>query len=142
MSENTDCIEHPKKHWDLFVKECKFWLDYYGLKGWDVRYVHDEDNDNAGSYWISVEARKITINLSRETQEWLCNTHEVQLTAFHEVTEAGLLGRLKEYAKHRYIQEREIDESTHEIVAVLENTIFEELRGNKKLKKKKAKINL
>ena len=31
-----------KTHFEFFKKRCKFWVEYWGLKNWDIRYKFDK----------------------------------------------------------------------------------------------------
>ena len=70
---------------------------------------------------------------------WLNNDEELKLTAFHEVTEGVLLGKLLTLARYRYTTSEEISEAGHEIVAVLENTVYKDIRKIKDGKSNKGK---
>lgn len=138
---------NEKTNFELFVNECKRWVDYFGLNGWDIRYVHDGETDITdairattlmGAWDIDVPSRTAIISLTKNPPDWLNDDDELKLIAFHEVVEGILLGRLLTLAHHRYTTRPEIEEAGHEIVAILENTAYKDIS---KLRHRKEKSN-
>ena len=114
-----------EKHFHIFKRECNKWICEFGLKGWEVVYFH-EDDEEEGRGWASykVTGRVCTMGLAR-TWKGMCPTKQrVQFVAFHEVCEL-LLARLMTEAKYRFTSEEVVDETAHEIIRVLEKVLWE-----------------
>jgi hypothetical protein len=121
-----------KKHFELFVKECKYWIDKFGIKGWDIEFTHKSlcDENKAGISW-KIMSRIASINLEPkwgEKQELYKTITDkvIRKTAFHEVCEL-LLGRLAMMADCKISNYRDaVEEETHNIIRIFENTVFED----------------
>jgi len=114
-----------EKHFHIFKRECSKWICEFGLKGWEVVYFH-EDDEEEGRGWASykVTGRVCTMGLAR-TWKGMCPTKQrVRFVAFHEVCEL-LLARLMTEAKYRFTSEEVVDETAHEIIRVLEKVLWE-----------------
>jgi len=120
-------MKTSKEDFELFEKTCKQVIKYFGLKGWDIEFTHDDVKGVRGNLWHSLEGRAITINLSKLWEKWYYSEKNILDTAFHEVAEGMLLGRLTLLAKARYVTESEIEEATHDVVHILQNTVFRDL---------------
>ena len=115
-----------KKDFKIFKKECKKWIKYFGLKNWDVKYTHKEDSGSYACYYIGLESRGITLQLCKDIPRKHRKPSDIRKYAFHEVVESMIVGPLKALAKGRYANEGRIEGAGHDIVRILENTIFEE----------------
>lgn len=112
-----------KAHFELFQEECRKWIDFFGLKDWEVNYEHKADKDNLAGAYINLEGKIATFHLAIG---WYSkpNDYEVRKCSFHEVCEV-LLGRLQILAEKRFTTLSEINESVHDVIRRLENTLFE-----------------
>lgn len=115
-----------KKHFDLFVKEAKKWIDFWGLTDWRIYFYHEDWSDAYGDAkaWYSWDIAGHVGSLCLNTS-WKCDLceNEVRKTAFHEVCHI-LLGRLDVLATRRYLREGELEEEVHAIIRRIENCIF------------------
>lgn len=116
------------RHFQVFKKECNYWINQLGLKGWDIRYVHQDlaGDSNAAAYFEAGEDitnRIGTIGLARSDFKRKLTNEYIKLCAFHEVCEL-LLHRIQYLAKSRYCQEEDIDEERHNLIRIMENSIF------------------
>jgi hypothetical protein len=106
-----------------FIDECEYWIDRYGLRGWETKYSHEcTEGYYATTSWDS-ESRHVTFNISTIVPDIEYTPYDIALSAFHEVTE------LLMYKIHMYSQEYDIKpertiEDVHEIIRILENTFF------------------
>lgn len=116
-----------KVHFELFKKECEFWINYFGLKGWRVEYFHRKLDDARAECGWSVSGRIATISLSTEWMEvdgTIITEERIRVSAFHEVCEL-LLARFTMMAKNRIANHDDsVNEESHNIIRILENTIF------------------
>ncbi len=114
-----------KKHFKLFKSECERWLQTLGLIDWDVYYSNETDLDGNWAWAApNIEARIVTLGLSREWGRWKPTKRRVREVAFHEVCEL-LIAPLDAEARARYANEARINETRHEIIRVLEKVIWE-----------------
>ena len=111
-----------KKDFKLFQQEVHKWLERFGLKGWNVYFEHINIPGSLAQTQFNIIERLAIFKLST-TWDIPPTPEEIKKTAFHEVCEL-LLSRIRIIAKSRFINEDEIDEEIHNIIRILENTIF------------------
>jgi len=119
------------KHFALFQKECEKWIEYFGLKDWDVAYHHyigenNDDPDSLARVNFTTGARAATIFLMKG---WGCKPTSllVRRYAFHEVCEL-MLADIYVFANSRYAEEGNLDRIIHTMVRRLENTVFRDVK--------------
>ena len=113
-----------KKHFLIFRTECEKWIDMFGLKDWETTYVHEPIKDLA-KCTTSILARDLVFYFTTNWPKDEPFSEEIiRRTAFHEVVEGGLLGRLRILAKLRWVKEEEIDEEGHTVTRILENVLW------------------
>jgi len=115
-----------KKDFATYKKECEFWIEYFGLKHWEVCYYHADVDNAAGSCRVDLVDGSASILLG--TMFYIPVTkREIQLTAFHEVCElmsSHIWVRMEKWYSKPLVQKW-----IHDIIRRLENTIFKEYRG-------------
>jgi hypothetical protein len=115
------------KDFELFKRECKYWISKFGLIGWDVRYIHKDDADgDAAAYFVppnDITTRNCYLGLAVNDFKQKLTANYIKSCAFHEVCEL-LLHRMQYLAKARYCQDEEIDEERHNLIRIFENAIF------------------
>lgn len=114
-----------KEHFKIFKKECAKWIEFFGLKDWEVRYIHEKDYENLASISFNVSNGNVVFSLSIHWGTLKPTIHELKITAFHEVVEL-LLARLRALARARYVTPEEIIEANHAIIRRMENSVFKE----------------
>ena len=116
-----------KEDFELFKRECRKWIDFYGLKDWYVIFKHEDiqkEHDGAtASYTYDREARVICITLNKVLNVMEMKRKVLKVAAFHEITEL-LLARLVDFASRGPMAEA-VDEEIHAIVRRLENSVYE-----------------
>ena len=118
-----------KKQFKIFQDQVIKWLEYFGLKGWQVHFIHKKTDARAKLIFNCV-GRIATFILSADWSKIdddgiQITDHDIRKCAFHEVCEL-LLGRLNDMAKQRFnLDELDVDEELHHIIRTLENVIFE-----------------
>ena len=119
-----------KKQFDLYVKECKKWIKFFGLSDWDITFLHkkciSEDLKAIAACSSDVESRSSILILSKEVkqeEELPILDSDMKVHAFHEVVHL-LMARYGWLARSRNTNYGEIDEEEHAIVARLQNSIF------------------
>jgi len=114
-----------KKDFLEFKKEAEYWLEYFGLSDWEVRYSSKELEVSRGDCSVNIIGKTCNIRLSSKW-EYEPARNEVKKCAFHEVCELLLcqLGVLATWGHSNDI----VTEQLHYVIRTLENTIFKEHR--------------
>jgi len=135
-------ILNKKKHFELFRKECEYWVNKFNLNDWRVAYRFDDDYDT----W-DVDARAVikvdpemstriaVIWLNMEWNSEELNEFNLREAAFHEVLELRLWSFRKMAEMPFPIGRIMIDKEVHIIIRILEGLLFID-----DLKKRKIKI--
>lgn len=115
------------KQFEMFTKECKKWINRFGIFGWRFYYTHENyDDDREKIAYIiwpnSIEDRVFTIGLSADISNITDN--DIRCSAFHEVMEA-LLYRMQVLAKARMTFDSDINEEIHHLIRTLETAVFD-----------------
>jgi len=120
--------EHSKttrKDFEFLKKECAWWIDKLNLRSWHFTVVVDTDvlPGNYGEWVLLYEARQIIIKINPKLP-----THNrkklLKELAYHEVFEAGVLGRIKTLAGDRNFSQQEINSEIHSIVNRCQNLLM------------------
>ncbi len=115
-----------EKDFEIFKEEGKKWVEFWGLKGWDIYWKYETTGGlkYCAQCYIRLEERDVTMRLSNE-KLWPEQPDEenIRRSAFHEVCEL-LLGRLGVINRSRFVTESESTEAEHEVISILENMIF------------------
>lgn len=126
--------EKQFKNW--FISEVKYWIRFFGLLDWEVRFNLDEDDiDNEAYLKADIEAKDVTFNLCKTWNKKDLTEEAIRKAAFHEVEELlqqplSNLAEKREWNKDEYIKE------THSLIKRYENTLFKE-RWNKIINRRK-----
>jgi hypothetical protein len=110
-------------HFHYFKQSCNKWQEKLSLCGWEIIYRHIEDSKNVAWEEANIDARCATISLNKSWREIKPTKRELNLTAFHEICEL-LLERIDRLAR-AYYADSIIDEPRHEIINVLQKTIWQ-----------------
>lgn len=114
------------KEFDLFKQECQKWIDYFGLKQWEVCYrLLDLEGDCARCI-VDQIAKLAYFDLNNKLSKLDKEDRGIEMSAFHEVIEL-LLTDLRIMAKSTWA-DNVVLEATHEIISILENTIFRDVK--------------
>jgi hypothetical protein len=123
--------ETTKKEFELFVTECKKWIDFFGLIDWKVKYEHCvlASSNYADLCVEGLEQRFAVIRLNKKCSPIDREFFDVKLHAFHEVMEL-LLYPLSYIGQCRYVLDPcEFGVAVHSIIRTLENTIYKKLKN-------------
>jgi hypothetical protein len=118
-------LKTNSKHFQKFKEEAKWWIEFFGLKTWDIDFEHTNLEEADAECQYDVVNRYATIRLNKDVTE-----SDIRKLAFHEVVET-LLADFFEAAIQRSSSEEEIDFAKHNVIHILENTIYKELRQKK-----------
>lgn len=110
------------KDFEVFKKECEFWLDFFHLRDYKVYYEFEElENNNIAECESSSVDRVSTIRLSITADK-----EDIKMSAFHEVCEL-MLGDMHAYLSDFY-SEVVCQQQTHYIIRKLENSVYRKLK--------------
>ena len=128
-------VNVTKENFELFKKECTKWINYFGLKDWQVHYTHAKIERSRAQCCFNCVGRIATMTLNTKWDEInkdFVNDNNIKKTAFHEVCEL-MLGRLNDMVSQRYeLSELDVEEEIHRIIRILENTVFEQVLNKEK----------
>ncbi len=124
MSRTTE------EHFKIFKKECEYWVNFFSLKEWFIYYYHtDADKPIKDAVaWMQAndDSKNVHISLAIDWKTFEPNEYEIKKFAFHEVCEL-LLDTISSLANKRYgVTEVMVEEATHEIIARLQNIVFQQ----------------
>ena len=99
-------MKTTKKDFELFKKECKKWIKYYGLTDWDVSFFHTESETEGflAKTVASLPAMAADIFLSKNWTDKYYSVGEIKSTAHHEVLEL-LFMPLHILSENRFIRD-------------------------------------
>lgn len=121
-------LKTTKKQFEIFKKECEYWVKEFGMLGWRFYFSHESLTDcYACCFWPDKsEYRNFTITFNKDLNERdkdIFTTNFIKKVAFHEVMEAFLF-RISYIGECRYIQPEEINEERHHLIRTLEKVVF------------------
>ena len=121
-------MKTSKKDYELFQKECRKWINIFGLLDWEPYFLHGF-RENGDWAWCnySPTSRGVTFALNKDWKEDKVTNEEIKITAFHEVAEL-LIGPLYACARYRFLTEDRIEEAAHSIIRTLENVVYPRLK--------------
>lgn len=123
-------MKTTKEDFKLFERECRKWIDFYGLKDWYVIFRHlDIEKQHEGAtvgYDFDLEARVVCITLNKTLNVMEEKRKVLKVAAFHEMTEL-LLARLIEFAERGPMSDA-VPEEIHAIIRRMENSVYENKR--------------
>ena len=117
-----------KKHFKLFKRECRYWLDFFNLGSWRIDYTHKDHPDLDGRAWITMNwvGRCATAGLAVNWDDDKPTARNVCRSGFHETCEL-LLWMLRIYGEMNATPSdiKEVQSHNHAIVRRLEKAIWE-----------------
>jgi len=111
----SDFSKTTKKDFELFKSECKRWIDVFNLRSWRNEIGIAKLEGRHGQCEIHYEARLLQVIIS-DTLPIENRERFIIETAFHEVFEGGVLGRIRFLAEDREFSQIEFDSEIHAIV--------------------------
>lgn len=120
-------MKTTKKQFEIFKEECEKWVDYFGLKNWQIYYRHVKVEDCRANCAFNCVGGIATLTLNTDWNEMsddFVNDDAVRKSAFHEVCEL-LFGRINDMVGQRWgLIEADAEEEIHRLIRILENVIF------------------
>lgn len=130
--EEGKVYKTTKNNFKFFEVEVNYWISYFGLLGWDIEILHLYPDNTATCGWFSCENlhdRCGSIVLSKQMNVEPINEVLSQI-AFHEVMEL-FFSRIFFIAAARNFSIQDLTEENHNLIRILENTVFKELYKNR-----------
>lgn len=133
--DDEECSDTTDSDLGLFKAVCRHWINEFGL--YDIRFEFciKETEDNIAQCWMVHGARTIWVELSDnlpvKDREKL-----ISETAFHEIFEAGVLGRMIIMAGARNMDEEAFESECHAVVFRMQNVLNVESLDYKQILKK------
>lgn len=120
--------ELTQEHFDYFIKQCKYFVTFFGLQDWEMHYLWEDVEDCRASCTSTQQGKICTISLGKvwhtvePTQDMLCKV------AFHEVWEL-LTSELEVVARNDFdltnAGRREVlERARHTLIRRMENCVL------------------
>ncbi|MBC2712046.1 MAG: hypothetical protein HGJ94_14000 [Desulfosarcina sp.] len=108
----------------IFKEECRYWIEKFGLVGWEIDITTGQFNDNAAVISFDTVNRWAVIKLSDHWPQEKITDQELRITAYHEVYEL-LLSKFRSIVSSNTSQDKQdVDEQIHIVIRTLENLHF------------------
>jgi len=107
---------------EVFKDEFIYWVGVYGLKGWELHFVFDDDEHSDCRAQIARDHNG-RIAVVMLTKKWVGEEptdHNVRKCGYHEASEL-LLSKLNDLCRARTFSDNQIEEEIHNIIRILEN---------------------
>lgn len=108
----------------LYRKECNRWIKFFGLHGYEVYFEIENNPDVYGRCSTNQENKLSILTVSQSC----CDKKEVKKTAFHEVCELLVANMYNLSLQREGFSMDRINESRHELIRILEHTIYRKMR--------------
>ena len=116
-------MKTTKKDFRLFKKECRKWIEFFGLKQYECRYFHDKC-DGRAEFYTDITGGLFSVTLNTEFNNCKITKREIKMVASHEIVEGLLFANAISLCFERGYDSNEVDNAFHPIVRTLENTVF------------------
>ena len=118
-------VKTTKADYELFEKEVKRWIDFWGLTEWDVSFNHEnprlKDVDAGTRY--SYADKWVVFGLTDEIHDYEYSKDFVKKCAFHEAAEL-LIAELVSLCQMRTVTDDDIVRAAHCVIMRLQNRVF------------------
>jgi hypothetical protein len=110
-------------HYEMFQDEFQYWVNMYGLKGWELHFSFDKETgeDARAQIFRDHDARITIVMLATKWQGCEPTEYNIRKCAFHEASEL-LLSKINDLTRSRCVTDKQIEEEIHNLIRVLENT--------------------
>lgn len=120
-----------KKHFEYFKKRCRYWLEYWNLKTWDVRVEFKPTKETELATTRSQIIDHVAVITLDSGSDWEDTSYEfIDRIAFHEVDEIRY-AKLDFLANLRFVDPCQIREAIHELIVGEENIVFKHDKKHK-----------
>jgi hypothetical protein len=120
-------MKTSKSNFKFFIKEVQYWVDYFGLKDWDIDFHHSILDGSLAVTSGNWQQKHASITLNTYWDEDYHNPEQFKRVAFHEACEL-LLMEVRILACSRYLADSDINNAVHTVISRLTNTVYKEKR--------------
>jgi len=115
-------MKTTKKDFELFVKECEYWVNRFKLDDWQIDYFHNkhEPNNCIAKVNTTLTAKSASVTLNSDLADDI--NVDIKATAKHEIIHI-LLGELSELGWSRFTTRDEMRTVEESLTRKLENII-------------------
>ena len=108
-------------HFELFKKECRKWIELFGLDEWKIYFLHLSPPDSKRLAGCNYEGLTFvaTFVLNKNWRHDKPNNNWVKMVAHHEVVHL-LIAQLNCLATSRYVTEDEVENAVERLVHKIE----------------------
>lgn len=124
-----------EKHFEIFQKECLYWIKKLSLLRFEFFFANDEIEDRA-DVSINDSSKIVIITLSKKWYNIEPTSKTIRRCAFHEICEV-LLNKICEIALRRDFKVNDLEAETHSIIRLMENIFFVEDYNRRFIRKKR-----
>jgi hypothetical protein len=125
VNDPASVWETNESHYEIFKSECNYWIERYGLIGWEIHFDHSIIDKSRASCVSYGPGRMVALTLGTEWHGLEPTPESIGKTAYHEVCEL-LLADLVEAATNRKFDADDLEAKTHAIIRTLENVHWPE----------------
>ena len=118
-------MKTTNKHFELFKKECNYWLDKLKLDDFEANYYHENISYNKADASVSADYKYRRADFTFSIDDFdkdTFNDEYIKNTAKHEVLHL-LVGEMKDLAQDRYIIKDEIIKADERLIRKLEKLL-------------------
>lgn len=113
------------KHFQIFKKEARLWIDRFGLTNWEVIFYHEDDGDEELRGWMTAvfDHQIANIGLARSWVNSKVSVRGIKKTAFHEVVHL-LLANFSILGQERWSIQKAYQAEEHAVIRRLEEFFY------------------
>lgn len=111
-----------KKEYEVFKKECRHWIERFGLTDWKVYYTFEELDDALAGCSRDYEGRVATLTLNPFQENLKRRDVNVKASAKHEVMHI-LLAELRWMSHSRVLTDQAWMAAEHAVIRRLEDAL-------------------
>lgn len=135
--QKEEILDFLKKKYELnntdykiFKEEILFWQNYYGLKTYEIATFFENIGNFRAEATTDHESMISVVILNKKWDATIPDDYNIRKAAYHEICEI-MLSKLVEIARSRTTTSEQIEQVTHEIIKIMENTHFEDSYRNR-----------
>lgn len=116
-------MKTTNKQFEIFVDECKLWIERFGLKEYRIEFFCDEYANGARGMTEDYDNLMAMDIYFPKKLDKSTNNNKIKKAAFHEICEV-LLMRLRVMG-NKYFNFELVDKEVHTVIRKMENNIFD-----------------
>lgn len=118
-------MKTTNKHFEIFKKEVKKWMNEFKIGGWEVYFkINEEDKESLSGCSWNLKGKVCTFELNRNWPEGdKVDNNNIKKSALHEVLHL-VIAKITTMAVRRYVNRDQVEEAEEEAVNTLINYIL------------------